>query len=66
MLRSLAQAGGGTYEFFDTKMKHTWAEKVNHTHYCIVFNNLNLLTVTGPPLGPLVITCIKYLSLNLK
>ncbi|XP_056320851.1 LOW QUALITY PROTEIN: protein mono-ADP-ribosyltransferase PARP4-like [Danio aesculapii] len=28
MLRALAQAGGGTYEFFDTKMKHTWAEKV--------------------------------------
>ncbi|XP_067266788.1 protein mono-ADP-ribosyltransferase PARP4-like isoform X3 [Chanodichthys erythropterus] len=28
MLRALAQASGGTYEFFDTKMKHTWAEKV--------------------------------------
>ncbi|KAI7809102.1 hypothetical protein IRJ41_025844, partial [Triplophysa rosa] len=28
MLRALAQAGGGTYEIFDTKMKHTWAEKV--------------------------------------
>ncbi|XP_067299714.1 protein mono-ADP-ribosyltransferase PARP4-like isoform X2 [Pseudorasbora parva] len=28
MLRALAQAGGGTCEFFDTKMKHTWAEKV--------------------------------------
>ncbi|XP_056321136.1 protein mono-ADP-ribosyltransferase PARP4-like [Danio aesculapii] len=28
MLRALAQAGGGTYEFFDIKMKHTWAEKV--------------------------------------
>uniref|UniRef100_A0A673GBL8 Poly [ADP-ribose] polymerase n=1 Tax=Sinocyclocheilus rhinocerous TaxID=307959 RepID=A0A673GBL8_9TELE len=28
MLRALAQAGGGIYEFFDTKMKHTWAEKV--------------------------------------
>ncbi|RXN35111.1 poly [ADP-ribose] polymerase 4 isoform X1 [Labeo rohita] len=28
MLRALAQAGGGTYEFFDTKMKHTWTEKV--------------------------------------
>ncbi|XP_016309739.1 poly [ADP-ribose] polymerase 4-like isoform X4 [Sinocyclocheilus anshuiensis] len=28
MLRALAQAGGGTYEFFDTKIKHTWAEKV--------------------------------------
>uniref|UniRef100_A0A8C1E5Y7 Poly [ADP-ribose] polymerase n=1 Tax=Cyprinus carpio carpio TaxID=630221 RepID=A0A8C1E5Y7_CYPCA len=27
MLRALAQ-GGGTYEFFDTKMKHTWTEKV--------------------------------------
>uniref|UniRef100_A0A8C2FYM8 Poly [ADP-ribose] polymerase n=1 Tax=Cyprinus carpio TaxID=7962 RepID=A0A8C2FYM8_CYPCA len=34
MLRALAQAGGGTYEFFDTKMKHTWTEKVNHTLYC--------------------------------
>ncbi|XP_058617206.1 protein mono-ADP-ribosyltransferase PARP4-like isoform X2 [Onychostoma macrolepis] len=28
MLRALAQAGGGTYEFFDTKTKHTWTEKV--------------------------------------
>ncbi|KAK7168903.1 hypothetical protein R3I93_005027 [Phoxinus phoxinus] len=28
MLRALAQAGGGTCEIFDTKMKHTWAEKV--------------------------------------
>uniref|UniRef100_A0AAY4D8I0 Poly [ADP-ribose] polymerase n=1 Tax=Denticeps clupeoides TaxID=299321 RepID=A0AAY4D8I0_9TELE len=28
MLRTLAQAGGGAYEFFDTKTKHTWREKV--------------------------------------
>ncbi|XP_014186365.1 protein mono-ADP-ribosyltransferase PARP4 isoform X2 [Haplochromis burtoni] len=28
MLRALAQAGGGAYEFFDTKTKHNWAEKV--------------------------------------
>ncbi|KAM4608690.1 protein mono-ADP-ribosyltransferase PARP4 [Polymixia lowei] len=28
MLRALAQAGGGTYEFFDTKTKHNWSEKV--------------------------------------
>uniref|UniRef100_A0A3B3VVP9 Poly [ADP-ribose] polymerase n=1 Tax=Poecilia latipinna TaxID=48699 RepID=A0A3B3VVP9_9TELE len=28
MLRALAQAGGGAYEFFDSKAKHTWAEKV--------------------------------------
>lgn len=28
MLRALAQAGGGTFEFFDTKSRHTWAEKV--------------------------------------
>ncbi|KAE8299772.1 Poly [ADP-ribose] polymerase 4 [Larimichthys crocea] len=28
MLRALAQAGGGAFEFFDTKTKHTWAEKV--------------------------------------
>uniref|UniRef100_A0A6Q2Y9E3 Poly [ADP-ribose] polymerase n=1 Tax=Esox lucius TaxID=8010 RepID=A0A6Q2Y9E3_ESOLU len=27
MLRALAQAGGGTYEFFDTKTMHTWREK---------------------------------------
>lgn len=31
MLRALAQAGGGTYEFFDTKTKYTWAEKVSFT-----------------------------------
>uniref|UniRef100_A0A3Q2CS07 Poly [ADP-ribose] polymerase n=1 Tax=Cyprinodon variegatus TaxID=28743 RepID=A0A3Q2CS07_CYPVA len=30
MLRALAQAGGGAYEFFDAKTKHTWAEKVKH------------------------------------
>uniref|UniRef100_A0A669EH35 Poly [ADP-ribose] polymerase n=1 Tax=Oreochromis niloticus TaxID=8128 RepID=A0A669EH35_ORENI len=29
MLRALAQAGGGAYEFFDTKTKHNWAEKVS-------------------------------------
>uniref|UniRef100_A0A8C9XQN8 Poly [ADP-ribose] polymerase n=1 Tax=Sander lucioperca TaxID=283035 RepID=A0A8C9XQN8_SANLU len=28
MLRALARAGGGAYEFFDTKTKHNWAEKV--------------------------------------
>ncbi|XP_041806571.1 protein mono-ADP-ribosyltransferase PARP4 [Chelmon rostratus] len=28
MLRALAQAGGGAFEFFDTKTKHNWAEKV--------------------------------------
>ncbi|KAJ8350946.1 hypothetical protein SKAU_G00260760 [Synaphobranchus kaupii] len=29
MLRALAQAGGGAYEFFNTKTKHTWVEKVS-------------------------------------
>uniref|UniRef100_A0A3B5AK68 Poly [ADP-ribose] polymerase n=1 Tax=Stegastes partitus TaxID=144197 RepID=A0A3B5AK68_9TELE len=29
MLRALAQAGGGAYEFFDPKTKHNWAEKVS-------------------------------------
>ncbi|XP_072301138.1 protein mono-ADP-ribosyltransferase PARP4 [Eucyclogobius newberryi] len=29
MLRALAQAGCGAYEFFDTKSKHTWSEKVS-------------------------------------
>nr|XP_054590936.1 protein mono-ADP-ribosyltransferase PARP4 isoform X2 [Nothobranchius furzeri] len=28
MLRALAQAGGGAYEYFDTKTKHNWPEKV--------------------------------------
>ncbi|XP_029386605.1 protein mono-ADP-ribosyltransferase PARP4 [Echeneis naucrates] len=28
MLRALSQAGGGAYEFFDTKAKHTWKGKV--------------------------------------
>ncbi|XP_068429034.1 protein mono-ADP-ribosyltransferase PARP4 [Clinocottus analis] len=27
MLRALARAGGGAYEYFDTKTKHNWAEK---------------------------------------
>uniref|UniRef100_A0AAR2M654 Poly [ADP-ribose] polymerase n=1 Tax=Pygocentrus nattereri TaxID=42514 RepID=A0AAR2M654_PYGNA len=31
MLRALAEAGGGAYEFFDTKTKHTWIEKVRPT-----------------------------------
>ncbi|XP_078796331.1 protein mono-ADP-ribosyltransferase PARP4 isoform X5 [Oryzias latipes] len=28
MLRALAQAGGGAYEFFDPKTKHSWEEKM--------------------------------------
>lgn len=43
MLRALAQAGGGAFEFFDPKSKHTWAEKVRppfrdpcHTPACHV------------------------------
>ncbi|XP_053184264.1 protein mono-ADP-ribosyltransferase PARP4 [Scomber japonicus] len=28
MLRALAQAGGGAYEYFDTKTQHNWKEKV--------------------------------------
>ncbi|XP_062287689.1 protein mono-ADP-ribosyltransferase PARP4 [Scomber scombrus] len=28
MLRALAQAGGGAYEYFDTKTQHNWTEKV--------------------------------------
>ncbi|XP_059896583.1 protein mono-ADP-ribosyltransferase PARP4 isoform X2 [Gadus macrocephalus] len=28
MLRTLAQAGGGAYEMFDTKTEHNWKEKV--------------------------------------
>ncbi|XP_041092549.1 protein mono-ADP-ribosyltransferase PARP4-like [Polyodon spathula] len=28
MLRSLAQSGGGAYEFFDIKTKHNWREKI--------------------------------------
>ncbi|XP_062861653.1 protein mono-ADP-ribosyltransferase PARP4 [Trichomycterus rosablanca] len=35
MLRALAQAGGGANEFFDTKTKHTWAEKVNSQVRCM-------------------------------
>lgn len=31
MLRALAQTGGGAFEFFDTKTKHNWAEKVRLT-----------------------------------
>ncbi|KAL2081076.1 hypothetical protein ACEWY4_022929 [Coilia grayii] len=31
MLRALAQAGGGAFEFFDTKTRHTWLEKVKST-----------------------------------
>uniref|UniRef100_A0AAY5ET45 Poly [ADP-ribose] polymerase n=1 Tax=Electrophorus electricus TaxID=8005 RepID=A0AAY5ET45_ELEEL len=35
MLRALAQAGGGVYEFFDAKKKHTWAEKVKSQVRCM-------------------------------
>lgn len=29
MLRALAEAGGGAFEFFDVKTRHNWAEKVS-------------------------------------
>ncbi|XP_046700923.1 protein mono-ADP-ribosyltransferase PARP4 isoform X2 [Silurus meridionalis] len=56
ILRALAQAGGGTYEFFDTKTKHTWAEKVNSQVRCMVSPGCSSVTVkwqrfnsTAPP-----------------
>lgn len=32
MLRALAEAGGGAYEFFDVKTKHNWAEKASRLY----------------------------------
>ncbi|XP_054908980.1 LOW QUALITY PROTEIN: protein mono-ADP-ribosyltransferase PARP4-like [Poeciliopsis prolifica] len=35
MLRVLAKQGGGAYEFFGAKLKHTWAEKVKRQVKCM-------------------------------
>ncbi|XP_053483538.1 protein mono-ADP-ribosyltransferase PARP4 isoform X2 [Ictalurus furcatus] len=52
MLRALAQAGGGTYEFFDTKAKHTWAEKVNSQVRCMVSPGCSSVAVKWQQFNP--------------
>ncbi|KAB5576919.1 hypothetical protein PHYPO_G00204060 [Pangasianodon hypophthalmus] len=52
MLRALAQAGGGTYEFFDTKTKHTWAEKVNSQVRCMVSPGCSSVAVKWQQFNP--------------
>ncbi|KAK3543416.1 hypothetical protein QTP70_020438 [Hemibagrus guttatus] len=52
MLRALAQAGGGTYEFFDTKTKYTWAEKVNSQVRCMVSQGCSSVAVKWQQFNP--------------
>ncbi|KAM9487332.1 protein mono-ADP-ribosyltransferase PARP4 [Clarias gariepinus] len=52
MLRALAQAGGGTYEFFDTKTKHTWAEKVNSQVRCMLAPGCSSVAVKWQQFNP--------------
>ncbi|XP_060785558.1 protein mono-ADP-ribosyltransferase PARP4 isoform X2 [Neoarius graeffei] len=52
MLRALAQAGGGTYEFFDTKAKHTWAKKVNSQVRCMVSPGCSSVAVKWQQFNP--------------
>ena len=47
MLRTLAQAGGGAYEMFDTKTEHNWKEKVSLKLMIIVWWCLPLETQEG-------------------
>ncbi|GAA6094683.1 protein mono-ADP-ribosyltransferase PARP4 isoform X8 [Tachysurus ichikawai] len=50
MLR--AQAGGGTYEFFDTKTKYNWAEKVNSQVRCMVSPGCSSVAVKWQQFNP--------------
>ncbi|XP_036417467.1 protein mono-ADP-ribosyltransferase PARP4 isoform X2 [Colossoma macropomum] len=52
MLRALAQAGGGAYEFFDTKTKHTWAEKVNSQVKCMASPGCSSVAVKWQQFNP--------------
>ncbi|KAF5902021.1 poly [ADP-ribose] polymerase 4 isoform X1, partial [Clarias magur] len=52
MLRALAQAGGGTYEFFDTKTKHTWAEKVNSQVRCMLAPGCSSVAIKWQQFNP--------------
>ncbi|XP_047670618.1 protein mono-ADP-ribosyltransferase PARP4 isoform X5 [Tachysurus fulvidraco] len=52
MLRALAQAGGGTYEFFDTKTKYNWAEKVNSQVRCMVSPGCSSVAVKWRQFNP--------------
>ncbi|KAK2850221.1 hypothetical protein Q7C36_009004 [Tachysurus vachellii] len=52
MLRALAQAGGGTYEFFDTKTKYNWAEKVNSQVRCMVSPGCSSVAVKWQQFNP--------------
>ncbi|TSV41644.1 Poly [ADP-ribose] polymerase 4 [Bagarius yarrelli] len=52
MLRALAQAGGGTYEFFDTKTKYGWAEKVNSQVRCMLSPGCSSVAVKWQQFNP--------------
>ncbi|XP_066543100.1 protein mono-ADP-ribosyltransferase PARP4 isoform X2 [Hoplias malabaricus] len=52
MLRALAQAGGGAYEFFDTKTKHTWAEKVKSQVKCMASPGCSSVAVKWQQFNP--------------
>ncbi|KAL7881723.1 hypothetical protein AOLI_G00085710 [Acnodon oligacanthus] len=52
MLRALAQAGGGAYEFFDTKTKHTWTEKVKSQVQCMASPGCSSVAVKWQQFNP--------------
>uniref|UniRef100_W5LBE1 Poly [ADP-ribose] polymerase n=1 Tax=Astyanax mexicanus TaxID=7994 RepID=W5LBE1_ASTMX len=52
MLRALAQAGGGAFEFFDTKKKHTWSEKVNSQVKCMASPGCSSVAVKWQQFSP--------------
>ncbi|KAL6484798.1 hypothetical protein MHYP_G00068430 [Metynnis hypsauchen] len=52
MLRALAQAGGGAYEFFDTKTKHTWTEKVKSQVKCMASPGCSSVAVKWQQFNP--------------
>ncbi|XP_076857919.1 protein mono-ADP-ribosyltransferase PARP4-like isoform X2 [Brachyhypopomus gauderio] len=52
MLRLLAQTGGGVYEYFDTKKKHTWAEKVNSQVRCMASPGCRSVSVKWQRFNP--------------
>ncbi|XP_017566285.2 protein mono-ADP-ribosyltransferase PARP4 isoform X2 [Pygocentrus nattereri] len=52
MLRALAEAGGGAYEFFDTKTKHTWIEKVKSQVKCMASPGCSSVAVKWQQFNP--------------
>ncbi|CAJ1079037.1 protein mono-ADP-ribosyltransferase PARP4 isoform X1 [Xyrichtys novacula] len=52
MLRALAQAGGGAYEFFDTKAKHNWSKQVISQTNCMQSPGCSSVSVKWQQFNP--------------